>query len=55
MKKMFCGKEVEILNRYDAYAGDYRRSELIAVVKDEDGLVLEVPFLDLEEVEEAIA
>ena len=55
MIRMFCGKEVEVLNLYDAYAGDYRKSEMIAVVKDKDGVVLEVPFLDLENVEEALA
>jgi hypothetical protein len=55
MIRMFCGKKVEVINRYDTYAGDYRKSEIIAVVKDEDGVVLEVPFLDLEKVEEALA
>lgn len=55
MKKMFCGKEVTVMDRYDMYAGDYRKSEMIAVVKDNDDIVYEVPFEDLEEVEEAIS
>ena len=55
MIRMFCGKEVEVLDRYDAYAGDYRKTEMIAVVKDDEGVVYEVPFLDLENVEEAIS
>ena len=55
MIRMFCGKEVEVLERYDVYAGDYRETEIMAVVRDDEGVVYEVPFLDLENVEEAIS